>query len=260
MKTTTKIILCAAIAVLSVPVMLTGCDIVTGSGQTDTLELAHTDFTRVEISTGFDMEITRSDDFQVSITIDKSLYEYLTIAQRGDTLLIGLKSNRTYTAAARSGVIYMPDLRRLELSGGSKAKVTGFSVDHAVDIELSGESYLDLEPMQSGDTDIVVSGGSTFTGEIQMTDGSFEVSGGSKLTLKGQATGIKVNASGTSEVTLDEFPVTTVYADLSGGSRAVIKVSDTLDVHLSGESILDYIGDPKISGMDISGGSILNKQ
>jgi len=249
------------LVVLAVPAVFNGCgDIVTGSGETTTLELAHANFTRVEINTGFDIEITQADEFYISITIDKSLYEYLTIAQRGDTLLIGLKTNNIYTAAARGGVIHMPDVRRLALSGGSEATVTGFDLDHAIDFELSGASRLRLDPTQAGDTGLTISGGSVFTGEIEMKNGNFEVSGGSKLTLKGDAAGIKANASGGSEVTLDEFSTPTANMELSGASRAVISVRDLLDVDLSGASILDYIGSPKLGRIDISGGSKMNQK
>jgi hypothetical protein len=261
-KTTAKIILCLAVLILltSLDAFSSCRDIVTGSGETTTLELAHSDFTRVEIATGFDMAISRADDFYISITLDKSLYEYLTIAQRGDTLLIGLKPDYTYTASSRSGIIRMPDLRRLVLSGGSRAAVTGFSEDHAVDFELSGGSVLQLDPMQAGDTGLTISGGSVFTGEITMKNGNFNLSGGSKLTLKGSAASIRVNASGASEVTLYEFPTPNADMVVSGASRALIKVSDLLDVNLSGASTLDYIGSPKLGGIKISGGSKMNQK
>jgi hypothetical protein len=261
-KAAAKFILCLAVLVLLAGLAaFSGCrDIVTGSGEITTLELAHANFTRVEIATGFDMTITRADAFYLSITLDKSLYEYLTIAQRGDTLLIGLKPDYTYTASSRSGIIRMPDLRRLVLSGGSRATVTGFTEDHAVDFELSGASVLQLDPLQSTDSNLTISGGSTFTGVMTMKNGNFNVSGGSKLTLKGSAASIKVTASGASEVTMEEFPAPTANMVVSGGSSAVINVSDLLDVNLSGASTLDYIGSPKLGGIKISGGSKMNQR
>ncbi len=238
----------------------TGCgDIVTGSGETQTLELDYANFSRVEINTGFDMEITQADSFFVSIEIDKSLYEYLTIAQRGDTLHIGLKANRTYTAASRSGIIRLPDLRRLELSGGSRANVTGFTMTHNMDFVLSGASSMALNPMQAGDTSFVLSGGSTAEGNIQMSNGSLDISGGSTITLAGTASDMKVNASGASSVTLDGLPLTTASVELSGASKATIKVSDILDVKLEGGSNLDYTGSPKLGNIEISGGSKFNQ-
>lgn len=228
------------LAVVSGLAALSGCDIVTGSGETSTFELDYSDFTRIEVSAGFDVEITWAEAYFVSITIDKSLYEYLTIAQRGDTLHVGLKSNYTYTAAARKAVIRLPDMRRLELSGGSRAAVTGFSVSHAVDFELSG--------------------GSAATGNIEMANGSFDLSGDSTLELKGMANDIKINASGSSDVLLPEFPVINADVELSGASSAVINVSSLMDVNLSGASNLEYIGSPKLGDLRMSGGSTLNQK
>jgi len=237
-----------------------GCEVVTGSGETSTFEMDYADFTRVEIGTGFDVEITRADDYYVSITVDKSLYEYLSIGTRGDTLHVGLKDNYVYTAAARRAVIRLPDMRRLELAGGSRATVTGFSVSHSIDFNLSGGSNLMLSPMQVGDGSFVLSGGSSVTGDIEMSNGRFDLSGGSRLNLTGAATYIKVKASSASDVILAEFPVPSAGIELSGASHAVINVSDTMDVNLSGASSLEYIGNPKLSSMQMSGGSTLNQR
>lgn len=247
------------LALLSGITLFTGCDIVTGSGETQTFEMDYTDFTRIEISTGFNVRITKADDFYVSMTVDKSLYEYLTLGKRGDTLLIGLKSNYTYTAATREAVINLPDLRRLALSGGSTAAVTGFSVTHPVDFDVSGASSLTLNPMTAGDTGFIVSGGSKVTGSIEMNNGTFTISGGAALTVKGKGAGIKLNGAGASVITLDQFPVGAANIELSGGTRAVICVSDLMDVNLDGASSLEYIGNPKLGSMKMSGGSMLNQ-
>lgn len=262
MRTIKKLTLCLAVLLLLTGLTaLYGCgDVITASGETSTFEMNYKDFTRVEISAGFEVEITRADTFFINITIDKSLYEYVSIAQRGDTLHVGLKANRTYTAAVRQAVISLPDLRRLELSGGSKATVTGFSVTHAIDFVLSGASGLTLNPLKTGDASFALSGASTVNGNIGMANGGFTLSGGSNLELTGTATGIKIDASGSSSINLPEFPVTTADVKLGGISAAVIKVSDLMDVHLSGASSLDYIGSPRIGKMNISGGSKLNQK
>ena len=248
------------VIVLASGMAVSSCgEIVAGSGVTQTFEMNYADFSRVEITTGFDVEITRSDNFFVSITVDKALYEYLTIAQRGDTLHIGLKPNNTYPASARLGVINLPDLRRLELSGGSKAKVSGFNMTHTVDFVVSGASKLTLDPMQSGDTSFVVSGGSTADGNIQAAKCSTDASGGSTIKLTGTAASLKLGASGNSTITVDELPVSTASVKLDGGSYAAITVSDLLDVNLGGGSELVYTGSPKMGTIAISGGAKLNQ-
>lgn len=249
------------IAIIIIPglMVFTGCDIVTGSGETQTFEMDFTNFTRIEISTGFDVQITRADNFYVSITVDKSLYEYLTLGKRGDTLLIGLKSNRTYTAAVRKAVINLPDLRRLELSSGASAIITGFSLNHAIDFELSGGSNLFLNPLQAGDAGFVLSGGSRVTGTVKIENGSFDLSGGSRLEIQGTAAGIKIKADNAGEIDVARLPVATADVALSGGSHAIISVTDIMNVNLSSASVLEYIGNPKLGSMKMSGGSTLNQ-
>ena len=246
-------------AAASLP-FLPGCgDVVAGSGETQTIELNYANFSRLEITAGFNMEISYGDTFFASITIDKALYEYINIAQRGDILHIGLKPNYTYTASARSGVIRLPDIRKLELSGGSGARLTGFTLTHNLDIVLSGASRLTLDPTQSGDTSFDLSGASTAEGTIEMNNGNIAMSGASTLKLAGTVKNLKINASGASKIEVKDVPAVTASVVLSGASRADITVSDTLDVKLSGASALGYTGNPKIGRLDISGGSKFNQ-
>jgi hypothetical protein len=249
----TALVFTVLIALSAIPT-LGGCGgVVAGSGESQTFEMNYTEFTRLEIGGGFNMEISRSDSYYVSITIDKALYEYLNIAKRGDVLHIGLKSNYTYAAVSRGGIIQLPDLRRLEATGGARVKITGFSMNHNLDIQLSGGGQAELAAIQAGDTYFKLSEGTGVRGDIMMNNASIDASSGSTVNLTGSAANIKIKAGGGSTVTADEITVKTANVDLSGGSKAAITVSDLLEVHLSGGSTLTYAGNPKIGAMDISG-------
>jgi hypothetical protein len=239
-----------------------GCtsEVINGSGITDSWDMDYTDFARLDINSGFDTEISRGDTYSVQITIDKALYEYLRINQRGNTLHIGLKSNYTYANAIRKAVVTLPDLSKLELSGGSKAIVSEFAAEHAVDFVLSGTSRMELKSISAGDSGFNISGNSRATGDIVINNGDFSLSGVSTLELTGTGSEIKINASGGSSIKLAEFSVTGANVKLSGDSDAFIKVSDLLDVDLSGASDLVYIGNPKLGSIKVSGGSTINPQ
>jgi hypothetical protein len=238
----------------------TGCDVITGSGEIATWDMDYTDFNRIEIGSAFDVTVTRVDSYLVRITIDKKLYEYLKIDQRGDTLRIGLKPNYKYTETAQQAVINLPDLHRLELSGASKAVVSGFSVSHSLDFELSGASQLDLGHTIAGNSGFVLSGASKVNGSIEMDDGNFNLSRASSLELKGTGDDVTIEASGASDVALSDFTVTTAGVELSGASNAIINVSSRMDINLSGASDLQYIGEPKLGKLNVSGGSTINQR
>jgi hypothetical protein len=238
-----------------------GCEgTVIGSGEIATWEMAYTDFNQLEIGHAFDVQINRADNYRVSITIDKKLYEYLKIDQRGDTLRIGLKSGYVYIDTIQRATVDLPDLRRLELSGASRAVVSGFSVSHSLDFELSGASRLDLGHTIAGNSNFSLSGASQVNGVIEMDDGNFSLSGASSLELQGSADDITINASGASRVNLPDLTVTNVSVNLSGACDAVVNVSTRMDLNLSGASSLEYIGSPKLGKLEMSGGSTLNQR
>jgi hypothetical protein len=251
----------ALVAFISVLAVTIGCGaVVIGSGETATWVMDYSDFNKLEVSSAFELEVVRDDAYLVRITIDKTLYEYLKIDQRGNTLRIGLKPNHTYSGTTQQAVVHLPDLQRLELSGASKAVVSGFSVAHSLDFELSGASRLGLGPTIAGNGGFKLSGASSASGQIQMDDGHFDLSGASSLELQGSGDDITIGASGASSVSLPDFAVATADVDLSGASHAVISVSSRMDIKLSGVSTLEYSGDPKLGSLNVSGGSTITRR
>jgi hypothetical protein len=250
----------ALLAAIAVPAAATGCGVITGSGEIATWDMDYVDFNNLEVGSAFDATVVRDDAYLVRITIDKVLYEYLNIDQRGNTLHIGLKPRYTYTGTMQQAVVHLPDLRRLELSGASRATVNGFNVTHSLDFELSGASQMDLGPTITGNSGFELSDASRATGRIQMDDGRFDLSGASSLELRGSGDDIIINASEASNVTLSDFPVTTADIGLSGASHAVIDVSTRMDISLSGASRLEYSGNPKLGSLNVSGGSTISQR
>ena len=56
-----------------------------------TWEYEFADFTNVDVSSAFTVDITQSDSYSVSITVNENLLDYLNVYQSGKTLYIGLK-------------------------------------------------------------------------------------------------------------------------------------------------------------------------
>lgn len=241
--------------------LVSGCGkVVTGSGETVTWEMVYTDFSKIDAGSSFVLTVSRSDNFTVRITIDKNLNEYLSINQRGDTLHVGLEPNNTYTGMRQEAVVTLPDLRLLELSGAARASVGGFSTTHSVDYKLSGASQMTLADMKAGDTSLGLSGASQATGSMVMNKGDFSLSGASILELHGSGSTIRIDGSGASNVSLEDFPVTDASISLSGASRAVVKLDGRIDLDLSGASNVEYIGNPRLGSINMSGGSTVNQR
>ncbi len=238
-----------------------GCEgTVTGSGEITTWNMDYSDFNELEISSTFHVTINKADSYLVRITIDKTLYQYLKIDQRGDTLRIGLEPNNAYIGTKQEAIVNLPDLHRLKLSDASIAVVSGFSVSHSLDFELNDASQLKLGHTLAGNVSFLLSDASDVTGSIEMDDGNFRLNDSSSLELEGSADDIKIDAASSSDVILPDFTVVTADVELSASSSAVVNVSSRLDVNLSSASELEYIGSPKLGKIDMSGDSSLNQR
>ncbi len=261
-----KTVLLTILVAALVTAGLVGClGAATGSGKLITEEMGFSGFTRVEVSHAFEVEISRSSSYSVSITADDNLFDHVEVFISDETLKIRLKPDRSYISATLEARITMPELRRLQLSGASRGTVSGFSssgfdFQGNFRIELSGASSLQMVGISATDARFDISGASRVSGNITAADAQFDISGASRVELEGSADDIIINVSGASNAELSAFPVNNAFVNLSGASRATVNLDGRLDVDLSGASNLQYIGEPTMGEIDISGGSTINSR
>ncbi len=215
---------------------------VVGSGNLVTHEEYFSDFTVVEVGSGFTVEITQSGSYSINITTDDNVLDYVQVSQTGDTLEIRLKWGYSYQQSTLRADIAMPQLYELKFSGGTHGTIKEFSSSHDFVLELSG--------------------GSSFSGDFTTSgDAHFALSGGSNvMKLEGAANDLRISASWGSSLKLSDFLVHDANVKLSGGSHADINLDGLLDADLSGGSHLRYTGDPTLGDINTSGDSTVSKQ
>lgn len=230
--------------VLSVATLLiipSGCwNWTTGSGNITTEIKDFNGFTEIEAHNGFQLKVVQSSTFSIEITADDNLHEHIKVSKPGDTLKIELDGIWGCNSCTLEAKITMPDINNLNLSGGSRADISGFNLSHDFSVELSGGSRLD--------------------GSITVADADFNLSGGSRINLEGSGNDLVVDGSGGSQLDLDLFPISNADISLSGGGKADINVSGTLSVDLSGGSQVTYVGQPTLGDIDLSGGSTIRSK
>lgn len=240
---------------LAMTIVLTGCvmigsDInapdfgnittrITGSGRTVIINKDFSDFSKIDISHGFNGKIIRSEAFSVTIEIDDNLLEYLDCSQSGNEIFVGMEQGHNYDTKNLRVTIETPDAERITLSGGCIMDFTNFNLDHDILFDMSGGSYV--------------------TGKFTAQNVKLNLSGGSVVNFNGGCGRLDINGSGGSILNLLDFPVENCYVDLSGGSILSLFVTKILELDLSGGSILKYKGNPDIRKINLSGGSVFQK-
>lgn len=224
--------------------VLSACSIVAPSGSGDAVSITSdkAGFDRVMIGDAFRVSIRQGEDFSVVLRVDQGLEDEIQVSQIGQTLTIGLRPDPTRgrNRVTLEADITMPVLTALEASGASRVGLSGF------------ESQNDLE--------LVASGGSVITGDIQAGGTTVTASGASDISLVGGGEDLVLTATGASSVDLDEFPVVDVRAVLDGASTAVVNASGTLEVEASGGSHLAYVGNPALGNVQTSVDSSVGKE
>jgi len=116
-----------------------------------------------------------------------------------------------------------------------------------------------INPQESADVNISLSGASFLTGEIKANSITAYLDGASNASLNGIINNINVNASGASLLSTFTMITQDARLQLSGASQTSLTVNGNIDLVASGASVLTYKGTASISHLDLSGASQIVK-
>jgi len=216
-------------------------------------------FTGVQVSTAIEFEIMHSADYSVKAVGDDRLIKRLKVEVSDQVLKVGLDSGVSLFGGLRSNgglkvTITMPQLRRLAASGACKGTAKGFSSSDDFNLELSGASQAQID-IEAGKTALEVSGAGRLSGVLKAQDTAFKLSGASRCELSGSGGDTRLDFSGASRADLSGFEMKDLDVDLSGASKANIKMDGKLNAGLSGASSLEYAGNVVLGKTSTSGAS-----
>ncbi len=263
MKKTLILMLAAVILLMTV---FTGCvkvNLAEENGPLTTQSYNFTDFTGIDIGNAFELTVTPSDNYSVSITAGKNLLEHVRVHKDGSVLVFEIDGWTNVWFASWYSYpkvnITVPVLTSLKLSGAAKGTVTGFNSDNNFNVGVSGASHLNLD-MTTGDFKAEFSGASDASGKLTAKDLDIELSGASNIIFTGSGNNIHVEGSGASEAKLANFTVNDADIHFSGASHISLEVNGRMDVELSGASSLEYGGNPVLGNIDTSGASEMERK
>ncbi len=219
------------------------------------------DFNRIEVGGAFEVEIARSDAFNVSVSADD--FSRLRVEQINGTLVLqryGFSCFNPFHYQPRATVT-LPALEMLDVSGASRVKFENFESDGSLTVILSGASQAEAYNVSAGKLEVKVSGASRLTGEIRAKgDCNIEASGASRVELEGMSAGAVLKLNGASKAELSQFPIGNASMVVSGASNASVNLNGRLDADVSGASTLLWSGSPVMGDIRSSGSSSLRRR
>ncbi len=206
-----------------------------GSGTVTSAPIEVTPFRAIEASHHFTVRVAIGSPESATLRVDDNLLDVVDVGVHDGTLRVGLRFGTDVTHATLEVDVTVPALERVAASGASQVRIDGRNEVERADLVLSGSSEL--------------------TADLEVGRGHLELSGTSTASISGSAGTLEVAVSGASHLYADELSVGDLTIDASGASTADVAVSGRLSAGASGASMVRYAGAPTVERSTTSGAS-----
>lgn len=258
MKKTILILMMAALLVM------TGCTVQMNDSRDRNLvekSYAYKDFTALEISSAFDVEVLEGD-YRVIIEVDDRYLHDLKVKQRGGVLEIGLDRGFHFSlfdmGRKMKATITMPKLDALEAVGATSVNIASpMTFGDDVQITLTGASTLQGD-IQTKTVSFDLAGAATYDGKIESEYLEAEIVGASNMNVSGSTKSARIDSVGASGFNGDDFTTGTLEAEATGASSVELEATEEVNLNASGASNITIHGTPRVVSQDSSGASSID--
>jgi len=208
---------------------------IVGNGNLVTSERTVSTFEKISSGGSNEISFHVSPEYRVVVTADSNLVEFVTTDVRNNVLNIGFKRG-SYSSTRIQIDVYCPALTSVSISGSG--------------------SFTGNDTIITSTFDSNVSGSGEIIGTIECNNFSANISGSGKIIITGSGKNSDINISGSGIFSGSNFTINNAAVHVRGSGKAIIFVSEYLNVVISGSGEVDYRGDPKIESKTSGSGQI----
>ncbi len=198
------------------------------------------DFSEVDVSDAFSVNIKKGNDYSVVVNGRKIYVDEIEVEKTGSVITFDYTGNKSKFNRDNDEIkiyITMPELTAVELGGASKTYVDGFSEDF-LDINLHGAAYAAVN--------------------VDASSTNIEIDGASKLELSGSGDKLVAKVSGASTLNAYDFSVNETEVETHSAATARVFATDHLLIKSNGASNVTYRGEADVE-IEKGGGSSVNR-
>ena len=210
---------------------------IVGNGNLVASERTVSTFGKIKSGGSSEIRFHVSHEYRVVVTTDSNLVDIVTTDIRSNVLNIGFKRG-SYSSTRIQVDVYCPTLTGVSISGSG--------------------SFTGNDTIITSTFDSNVSGSGEIIGTIECNNFSANISGSGKISITGDSKNSDINISGSGTFSGNNFAINNATVHVRGSGKAIIFVSEILNVVISGSGEVDYRGNPEIESK-ISGSGQINK-
>jgi len=222
------VIAVAAALGLSSCVNIGGVNSVRGRGSLVSRDFNVGSFTTINISGGYEVVFTESNDTRVTVNMQENLFDYLNVNVSGSNLAID--SSRSFNTGRNNTpriYIYAPTLH-------------GMTIDGAV-------STINWSTVRTDDFFIDASGAANVNLDLEVNSLTINAAGAANLNLSGRAVTSDISSAGAVNVSAFNLETERTIITVSGAGSAHVHASYTLEATINGVGSIRYTGNPEVT-------------
>lgn len=194
------------------------------------------DFSRIKVSRGLHVFVTKSADISLTVEADENLHELITTEVKNGTLVITSIKNIRW-ASAKNIHLSVENINEILVSSGAEVSSENTVVTKRLKVDASSGSQVKLH--------------------VRVKDLNCETSSGAMIHLDGDTIDLTVSSSSGSNINAYALDAENCEAKASSGSNIKVNVSDSFEGKASSGSHINYKGNPKkVKKNESSGGSV----
>ena len=209
-----------------------------GDGNLTTLKETVSTFEKINSFGSAEVRFHTGEEYQVVVTIDENLEEYVEIFAKNNVLNIGTKSGSSISPTKFTVDVYCPTLIGVSVSGSGSFKNTDKIITSTFESSVSGSGRIE--------------------GIVECDNYSARISGSGKIMVYGASNDINISVSGSGNFNGSELNTKSATVSISGSGSANVCVSDNLKARISGSGNINYSGEPVVNS-SVSGSGRINK-
>ena len=219
----------AALLLLPALFLFTACDpdVIKGNGDIVTETRDEKDFTGVNVSVPGKINVKPGSIFKVEVGVEENLLPYLKteVESDGDLHIYFSEEVRDVDGLVIS--VTMPVLKKIQLNGSAELVTNGIFEGPSLDLNVSGSGEVRMNFIDYDAIDI-------------------QLSGSGYIELEGTGGELQAHISGSGDIVALDCPVREAEVHVSGSGTAKVDVAQKLTAHISGSGDVYYEGSPVV--------------
>lgn len=239
MKTIKQFIFIISAAVLLVTSSCVDDIRVKGNGIEATEGRIVSEFEKVKSSGSFEVHITKGDIFEVIVSADENVIQYI------DTYVSG-------------GVLNLETSGTLSIQ--NKLPMEIFITTPVLEgIKLSGSGNITTDYFLSDEMDVILSGSGKIKTAFETDEADVNISGSGNIELSGFARKSDFRISGSGNIDATNMSTVDCYTSTSGSGDMWVSTDRLLEAKISGSGNVYYYGEPNVETHISGSGNVINQ-